>query len=95
MGIRRATIITRGAAGATVAAKGEIAHCPAPTVSDVFDTVGAGDTAIATLTLALVAGLGEGDAVMLANYASGIVVRHFGNYTPTAAELIRSIDGNL
>ena len=95
LGIRRATIITRGAAGATLAADGEIAHCPAPAASDVFDTVGAGDTAIATLTLALVAGAEAKAAVMLANYASGIVVRYFGNYSPTPAELIRSIDGEL
>lgn len=95
LGIRRATIITRGARGATLAAEGDTLHCPAPSVSDVFDTVGAGDTAIATLTLALVAELAASDAVMLANYASGIVVRYFGNYTPTPAELISSIDGEL
>ncbi|MCY4063283.1 MAG: PfkB family carbohydrate kinase [Chloroflexi bacterium] len=95
LGIRRATIITRGAAGATLAANGETTHCPAPSVSDVYDTVGAGDTTIATLTLALAAGIDEPEALMLANYASGIVVRHFGNYAPTPAELIRSIDGEL
>ena len=95
LGIRRATIITRGARGATLAANGDTTHCPAPSVSDVFDTVGAGDTAIATLTLALAAELAASDAVMLANYASGIVVRYFGNYTPTSAELISSIDGEL
>ena len=95
LGIGRATIITRGADGATLATEAETAHCPAPRVSDVYDTVGAGDTAIATLTLALVAGMEVREAVMLANYASGIVVRHFGNYAPTAAELARSIDGAL
>ena len=95
LGIRRATIITRGAAGATMAANREITHCPAPSVSDVYDTVGAGDTAIATFTLALAAGVSEHDALMLANYASGIVVRYAGNYAPTPAELIRSIDGGL
>ena len=58
LGIRRATIITRGARGATLAANGDTAHCPAPSVSDVFDTVGAGDTAIATLTLAIGGGTG-------------------------------------
>ena len=95
LGIRRATIITRGAAGATLAANDETTHCPAPSISDVYDTVGAGDTAIATLTLALAAGIDQREALMLANYASGIVVRHFGNYAPTPAELIRSIDGGL
>lgn len=95
LGIRRATIVTRGAAGATVAANGASAHCPAPAVSDVYDTVGAGDTAIAALTLALAAGADAKDAVMLANYASGIVVRYFGNYSPTPAELARSVEGRL
>ena len=88
---RRAAIITRGNRGATLASEGEIEHCPAPTVSGVYDTVGAGDTAIATTTLALAAGLSAADAVRLANYASGIVVRHLGNYAPTPAELTRSI----
>lgn len=83
-----AMVITRGAAGATLAqADGTIRHCPAPAVSDVFDTVGAGDTAIAILTLALLAHADYADAVMLANVASGIVVRHVGNYTPTPDEL--------
>ncbi len=93
--VRRATIITRGADGATLAFAGETAHCPAPAVSDVYDTVGAGDTAIATQTLALAAGAGAVDAVRLANVASGIVVRHFGNYQPTAAELRHSLNGEL
>lgn len=95
LGIRRATIITRGSQGATLAANGHTVHCPAPQVSDVFDTVGAGDTAIATFTLALVAGADEKDAVMLANHASGIVVRYFGNHRPTPADLVRSIEGEL
>lgn len=95
LGCRRAAIITRGARGATLAADGESAHCPAPSVSDVFDTVGAGDTAIATLTLALAAGASATDAVRLANIASGIVVRYFGNYTPSQAELRSRIDGEL
>jgi rfaE bifunctional protein kinase chain/domain len=95
LAIRRATIITRGDRGATLAANGESAHCPAPLVSDVFDTVGAGDTAIAALTLALAADLHAADAVMLANHASGIVVRSLGNCAPTPAELLRSIDGEL
>ena len=95
LGARRAAIITRGADGATLAAKAESAHCPAPSVSDVFDTVGAGDTAIATLTLALSVGAGAAVAVRLANIASGIVVRHFGNYQPSPDEVRRGIDGEL
>jgi D-beta-D-heptose 7-phosphate kinase/D-beta-D-heptose 1-phosphate adenosyltransferase len=95
LGIKQAAIITRGSRGATVACDGAIRHCPAPSVSDVFDTVGAGDTAIATTTLALASGLSAADAVTLANYASGIVVRHLGNYAPTPEELIRSMRAAL
>ena len=89
--IKRAAIITRGSRGATFVCGDSIEHCPAPRVSDVFDTVGAGDTAIAVVTLALAAGSNLVDAVMLANHASGIVVQHLGNYAPTPPELAQSI----
>jgi D-glycero-beta-D-manno-heptose-7-phosphate kinase len=87
-----AMVITRGADGATLALPdGTICHCPAPEVTDVYDTVGAGDTAIAVLTLAAVAGVPYDQAAMLANYASGIVVRRVGNYTPSLEELTRAV----
>ena len=89
--IGRVTIITRGSQGATLASNGSTCHCPAPKVSDVFDTVGAGDTAIAATTLALAHGIPAPAAVTLANHASGIVVRHLGNYTPSPDELRQSI----
>jgi len=91
LGLGRAMVITRGGDGATIATKDDVQHCPAPDVSDVFDTVGAGDTSIALITLALSAGIAPADAVMLANYASGIVVRHVGNYAPSPDELVQSI----
>jgi len=85
---RGAVVITRGADGATLARPdGTSVHLPAPHVTDVYDTVGAGDTAIAVMTLAAAAGMGYAPAVQLANYASGIVVRRVGNYTPTPEEL--------
>lgn len=88
-----AMVITRGAEGATLAtADGSTAHCPAPAVTDVFDTVGAGDTAIAMTTLALAAGASYAEAVTLANYASGLVVRRVGNHAPTAAELTAALE---
>lgn len=86
--VGRAMVITRGSAGATAATvDGGLHHCPAPRVRDVFDTVGAGDTAIAIMTLASAAAATPEAAVMLANYASGIVVQHVGNYAPTPDEL--------
>lgn len=82
-----AMVITRGAQGATLATADNVHHCPAPFVSDVYDTVGAGDTAIAVLTLALAGGISYVEATTLANYASGLVVRKVGNYTPSPDEL--------
>ncbi len=87
LGVRLAMVITRGADGATVADGAGVAHCPAPAVTDVYDTVGAGDTAIAVLTLALASGATAVEAVTLANSASGIVVRRVGNYAPSQDEL--------
>jgi rfaE bifunctional protein kinase chain/domain len=94
LALTRAMVITRGADGATLAdCAGEIQHCPAPAVTDVYDTVGAGDTAIAVLTLAVAAGASLREATMLANVASGLVVRRFGNYAPKPDELLAALDG--
>ncbi|MBL8163690.1 MAG: ribokinase [Anaerolineae bacterium] len=83
-----AMVITRGADGATVATPDQqVVHCPAPAVTDVYDTVGAGDTTIAVLTLAAAAGASVVEGATLANYASGLVVRRVGNYAPSADEL--------
>jgi rfaE bifunctional protein kinase chain/domain len=93
LNLTQCMVITRGARGATLATSdGKAAHCPAPNTTDVYDTVGAGDTAIAVLTLALAAGASAEDATMLANYASGLVVRRVGNYAPTADELRQAIE---
>ncbi len=54
---------------------------------DVFDVSGAGDTAIAVLTLSLAAGATAAEAAELANRASGIAVGKLGTATVTAAEL--------
>ncbi len=86
-------VITRGADGATaVTPDGQVTHCPAPAMTDVYDTVGAGDTTIAVLTLANKAGASLAEAVALANYASGLVVRKVGNYAPTPEELTWALE---
>lgn len=91
LAVKIAVVITRGADGATLATQDASAYVNAPDVSDVYDTVGAGDTWIAVMTLALVAGADLADAALLANYASGIVVRHVGNYTPSPDELLHAL----
>lgn len=93
LNVTGAVIITRGPAGATIAtAAGAVYHCPSPAVTDVYDVVGAGDTAIAVITLAAAAGAPYTTAVTLANYASGLVVRRVGNYAPTPEELAWALD---
>lgn len=85
--LRQAMVITRGADGATWATPQAHQHCPAPRIQDVYDTVGAGDTFIAVLSLACLAGLALAQAITLANAASGIVIQHVGNYAPQPQEL--------
>jgi rfaE bifunctional protein kinase chain/domain len=86
-------VITRGADGLTAATPDEnVTHCPAPAITDVYDTVGAGDTTIAVLTLAISAGATLSEAAALANYASGLVVRKVGNYAPTPDELAWALE---
>ncbi len=61
-------------------------HIPAQ-ARDVFDVSGAGDTAIAVLTLALAAGGTPYEAAVLANIASSIVVGKLGTATVSAGEI--------
>ncbi len=91
LGLTGAMVITRGADGATLADDEHEHHVPAPAVLDVYDTVGAGDTAIAVMTLALAVGALHQHAVLLANVASGLVIRKVGNYAPTPEELARAV----
>jgi rfaE bifunctional protein kinase chain/domain len=60
--------------------------------SSVFDVTGAGDTVVATLTLALAAGASAVEAAMLGNLAASIVVRRFGAATTTPTELQIALD---
>ena len=79
-------LITRGEAGMWLhTASGDTA-LPAE-AREVADVTGAGDTVIATMTLALAARATLQDAARLANRAAGIVVGRFGPATVTAEEL--------
>ena len=59
---------------------------------EVYDVSGAGDTAIAFLTLALAAGLSAEDAADLANHASGIVVGKLGTARVMQDELQQAFE---
>jgi D-glycero-beta-D-manno-heptose-7-phosphate kinase len=62
-------------------------HTPA-WAKDVFDVSGAGDTAIAALTLSLCSGATPREAAEIANCASGIAVGKLGTATVSSAELL-------
>ncbi|MEG2004419.1 MAG: PfkB family carbohydrate kinase, partial [Bilophila sp.] len=64
----------------------EVWHLPTM-AQDVFDVTGAGDTVIATLGLALAAGVELLPSCMLANYAAGLVVAQVGAATASPAQL--------
>jgi D-beta-D-heptose 7-phosphate kinase/D-beta-D-heptose 1-phosphate adenosyltransferase len=53
----------------------------------VFDVTGAGDTVLATLTLAVAAGASMREAAVVGNAAAGIVVSKLGTATVSAQEL--------
>jgi len=62
-----------------------------PTVAqEVFDVSGAGDTVIATFTLAVAAGASPLEAAIISNHAAGIVVGKAGTATVTPDELLAS-----
>ncbi len=65
-----------------------------PTVAqEVFDVSGAGDTVIASFTLAVVLGASPIEAAIFSNHAAGVVVGKVGTATVHAQELIDSFNG--
>ena len=88
----RALLVTRGAQGMTLLEDGAAPlHIRAVSEQQAVDVTGAGDTVIATFTLALASGASFADAARLANYAGGLVVMKRGTASVTAPELEHSI----
>jgi D-beta-D-heptose 7-phosphate kinase/D-beta-D-heptose 1-phosphate adenosyltransferase len=86
----RAALVTRGEHGMALFEKGR-ARCVPTMAREVFDVTGAGDTVIATATLALAAGASPGDAVLLANVAAGLEVAKLGCAYVSRAEIRRAL----
>ncbi len=86
-------LITRGEEGMTLIEKGHHSHLPT-LAREVFDVTGAGDTVIATLTLAVAAGANMREAANLANHAAGIVVGKVGTAAATTEELRASLENH-
>ena len=90
-----ALLITRGKDGMALFERGKkTAHIPVHGSDEIADVTGAGDTVIATFTLALAAGASYYDAARLANYAGGIVVMKYGTRPVTFDELIQAAGEN-
>jgi rfaE bifunctional protein kinase chain/domain len=87
-----AVLITRGSRGMALFEKDRpTVHVPIFGSDQIADVTGAGDTVIATLTLALAAGATFLEATHLANYAGGIVVMKRGTATVNAGELRQAV----
>ena len=87
-----AVLITRGSRGmALFEPDRPTLHIPIYGSDQIADVTGAGDTVIATMTLALGAGSSFVEAARLANYAGGIVVMKRGTATVSANELRNAV----
>jgi rfaE bifunctional protein kinase chain/domain len=85
-------LITRGSRGMALFEAGKkTVHIPIFGSDQIADVTGAGDTVMATMTLALAAGGTFEEAARLANYAGGLVVMKRGTATVSAAELRRAV----
>ena len=72
-------------------------HIPIFGSDQIADVTGAGDTVIATMTLALASGGTFEEAAHLANYAGGLVVMKRGTAVVTARELktaVRAVEND-
>ncbi|PYS54270.1 MAG: hypothetical protein DMG13_08820 [Acidobacteria bacterium] len=88
-----ALLITRGKDGMALFEPGKkTVHIPVHGADEIADVTGAGDTVIATFTLALAAGGSYHEAARLANYAGGIVVMKHGTRPVTYDELVRAVE---
>ena len=91
-----AVLVTRGSRGMALFEHGTpTTHIPIYGSDEIADVTGAGDTVMATLTLALAAGASMADAARLANYAGGLVVMKRGTATVSARELTAAVTRDL
>jgi D-glycero-beta-D-manno-heptose-7-phosphate kinase len=84
-------LITLGDQGLLLCQRGEKPFHVPTVAREVFDVSGAGDTVIASFTLAIAAGASPVEAAIFSNYAAGIVVGKVGTATVGPAELLESI----
>lgn len=85
-------LLTRGGDGMAVFEKnGNRNDVPVFNKTNVFDVTGAGDTVVATFTLALAAGAPPKYAAIIGNIAASIVIRSFGCATTSIDEILNNL----
>jgi D-beta-D-heptose 7-phosphate kinase/D-beta-D-heptose 1-phosphate adenosyltransferase len=91
----KAILVTRAARGLSLGVRGqEVRHASRPP-PEVFDTAGAGDTALAALGMALAVGLPLEAAADLALQASSVVVQKAGVATVSPTDLLDDARASL
>jgi D-beta-D-heptose 7-phosphate kinase/D-beta-D-heptose 1-phosphate adenosyltransferase len=83
-----AMVVTRGKAGMSIVRRDGSAEHIRTVAKEVFDVSGAGDTAVATLSLGLARHADIAHAAQLANAAAGVVVGKLGTASVTTGEVI-------
>jgi D-beta-D-heptose 7-phosphate kinase / D-beta-D-heptose 1-phosphate adenosyltransferase len=86
-----AVLVKLGAEGVCLVCKDKAAMHLQTRAREVFDVSGAGDTVIATLTLALISGFSSTEAAELANTAGSLVVGKVGTASVTRDEIAREL----
>ncbi|HEO63786.1 MAG TPA: hypothetical protein ENN78_00775, partial [Candidatus Omnitrophica bacterium] len=88
----RSVLITLGDKGICLIERGRPAmHIPTM-ARQVYDVSGAGDTVIASYTLAVASGASQPQAAYIANQAAGVVVGKIGTATIKKSELLQEIN---
>lgn len=85
-------LITLGEQGMLLCRRGRTPILVSTLAQEVFDVSGAGDTAIASFTLAIAAGASPLEAAVFSNRAAGIVVGKKGTATVSGKELLASFE---
>lgn len=80
-------LITKGKDGMTLYEFGKKPFNIPTVAKEVYDVTGAGDTALAVITVCLAEGKSLKDSCVIANEAAGIVVEHTGQYLVSREEI--------
>jgi D-beta-D-heptose 7-phosphate kinase/D-beta-D-heptose 1-phosphate adenosyltransferase len=85
-------LITLGDQGMLLCQRGQKPFHIPTVAQEVFDVSGAGDTVIASFTLAIAAGASPIEAAVISNHAAGVVVGKIGTAIVTPEELQASFE---